>query len=61
MDDLKKKREYLKLKEEAPDRTVWRTRFGTVYEAVLRHDWRINGHDNHNMTAPQLGNRGQRG
>jgi hypothetical protein len=29
LDDLKEKRRYCKLKEEAVDRTVWRTRFGT--------------------------------
>jgi hypothetical protein len=28
LDDLKEKRGYWKLKEEALDRTVWRTRFG---------------------------------
>jgi hypothetical protein len=28
LDDLKEKRRYWKLKEEAPDRTLWRTRFG---------------------------------
>jgi hypothetical protein len=28
LDDLKEKRRYWKLKEEALDRTLWRTRFG---------------------------------
>ena len=28
LDDLKKTRRYWKLKEEAPESTVWRTRFG---------------------------------
>jgi hypothetical protein len=28
LDDLKEKRKYWKLKEEALDRTLWRTRFG---------------------------------
>jgi hypothetical protein len=28
LDDLKKKRRYWELKEEAPDRTLWRTAFG---------------------------------
>jgi len=28
LDDLKEKRGYWKLKEEALDRTLWRTRFG---------------------------------
>jgi len=59
LNDLKENRKYLKLKEEASDRTVWRTRFGTDFEAVLRHDRRMNGYDNHNVTAPQLGNRGR--
>jgi hypothetical protein len=36
LDDVKKTRGYWKLKEEAPDRTVWRTRFGTGYEPVAR-------------------------
>jgi hypothetical protein len=30
LDDVKEKRRYWKLKEEALDRTVWRTRFGPV-------------------------------
>jgi hypothetical protein len=29
LDDLKESRRYWKLKEEALDRTIWRTRFGT--------------------------------
>jgi hypothetical protein len=28
LDDLKERRGYLKFKDEAPDHTVWRTRFG---------------------------------
>jgi hypothetical protein len=36
LDDLKEKRKYWKLKEEALDRTVWRTRFGSGYGPVLR-------------------------
>ena len=36
-DDLVEKRGYWKLKEEAPDRTVWRTRFGTGCGPVVRH------------------------
>jgi len=51
----------LKPKEEASDRTVWISRFGTGYEAVLRHDRPMNGYDSHNMTAAQLGNRGEGG
>jgi hypothetical protein len=31
LDDLKKKRRYWKLKEEAQDRTLWRTQFGSGY------------------------------
>jgi hypothetical protein len=36
LDDLKEKRRYWKLKEEALDRTLWRTRFGRVYGPVVR-------------------------
>jgi hypothetical protein len=36
LDDLKEKRIYCKLKEEALDRTVWRTRFGRGYGPVVR-------------------------
>jgi len=36
LDSLKEKREYCKLKEEAPDRPQWRTRFGRGYGAVVR-------------------------
>jgi hypothetical protein len=36
LDDLKEKRRYWKLKEEAVDRTLWRTRFGRGYGAVVR-------------------------
>jgi hypothetical protein len=36
LDDLKEKRSYWKLKEEALDRTVCRTRFGRGYGPVLR-------------------------
>jgi hypothetical protein len=31
LDDLKEMRRYWKLKEEALDRTLWRTRFGRGY------------------------------
>jgi hypothetical protein len=31
LDDLKERRRYWKLKEETPDRTLWRTRFGRGY------------------------------
>jgi hypothetical protein len=36
LDDLKEKRGYWKLKEEALDRTLWRTRFGRGYWPVVR-------------------------
>jgi hypothetical protein len=36
LDDLKEKRRYWKLKEEALDRTQWRTRFGRGYAPVVR-------------------------
>ena len=36
LDNLKERREYWKLKGEALDRTVWRTRFGRDYGPVVR-------------------------
>ena len=36
LDDLKDKREYVKLKKETPYRTLWRTRFGRSYGPVVR-------------------------
>ena len=36
LDDLKEKRIYWKLKEEALERTLWRTRFGRGYRPVIR-------------------------
>jgi hypothetical protein len=36
LDDLKEKRRYWKLKEEALDRTLWRTRVGRGYGPVVR-------------------------
>jgi hypothetical protein len=36
LDDLKKKRGYWKLKDEALDRTMWRTVFGRSYGPVVR-------------------------
>jgi hypothetical protein len=36
LDDLKATKGYCKLKEEALDRTVWRTRFGRGYGPVVR-------------------------
>jgi hypothetical protein len=35
LDDLKEKRRYWKLKEEALNRTLWRTRFGRGYAPVV--------------------------
>jgi hypothetical protein len=36
LDDLKEKKRYWKFKEEALDRTLWRTRFGRGYGPVVR-------------------------
>jgi hypothetical protein len=36
LDDLKEKRRYWTLKEEALDRTLWRTHFGRGYGPVVR-------------------------
>jgi len=36
LDDLKKRRGYSHLKEEALDRTVWRVRFGRSFGPVVR-------------------------
>jgi hypothetical protein len=36
LDDLKEARRYWKLKEEAQDRTLWRTQFGIGYGPVAR-------------------------
>jgi hypothetical protein len=36
LDDVKEKRRYWKFKEEALDRTMWRTRFGRGYGPVVR-------------------------
>jgi hypothetical protein len=36
LDDLKEKRTYWRLKEEALDLTVWETRFGRGYGPVVR-------------------------
>jgi hypothetical protein len=36
LDDLEEKRRYSKLKEEALDRNLWRTRFGRGYGPVVR-------------------------
>jgi hypothetical protein len=36
LDELRETREYCKMKEEALDRTWWRTRFGRGYGPVVR-------------------------
>ena len=36
LDDLKERREYCNLKEEAVDRTMWRVRFGRGFGPVIR-------------------------
>jgi hypothetical protein len=36
LDDFKEERGYWKLKDEALDRTLWRTRFGRGYGPVVR-------------------------
>jgi hypothetical protein len=36
LDDIKEKKRYWKLKEEALDRTLWRTRFGRGYGPAVR-------------------------
>ena len=36
LENLKEETGYWKLKEDAPDRTVWRTRFGRIYGLVAR-------------------------
>jgi hypothetical protein len=36
LDDLKEKRRYWRLKEEALDRSLWRTRFVKGYRPVIR-------------------------
>jgi len=36
LDDLKERRGYSQLQEEALDRTMWRARFGRGFEPVVR-------------------------
>jgi len=38
LDDLKERRGYSHLKEEALDRTMWRNRFGGGFETVVRQN-----------------------
>ena len=47
LDDLREMRGYLKLKEEALDRTLWRTRFGKGYgPEVIQTTKRENEYNN---------------
>ena len=39
LDDLKDRRGYSHLKEEAVDRNMWRDRFGRGFEPVLRKEY----------------------
>jgi hypothetical protein len=55
LDDLKEKRGYWKLKEEALDRTVWRTRFGTCQWANRKTDYRMNEWMNERMCERNRG------
>jgi len=41
LDDLKERREYSHLKEEALDRTIWRARFGTGFGPVIRQTTKL--------------------
>jgi hypothetical protein len=38
LDDLKERRGYCHLKEEALDRTMWRNRFGGSFDPVVRQN-----------------------
>ena len=38
LDDLKDRKGYCHLKEEAPDRTMWRNRFGEGFGTVVRQN-----------------------
>jgi hypothetical protein len=42
LDDLKERRGYSHLKEEALDRTMWRARFGEGFGPVVRQTTRMN-------------------
>ena len=41
LDDLKEKRAHRKLKKEALDRSLWRTRFGRGYGPVVRQTTKL--------------------
>jgi hypothetical protein len=47
LDDLKERRGYSHLKEEALDRTVWRTRFGRGFGPVVRQTAKLMNDYNH--------------
>ena len=49
LDDLKDRRGYCQLKEEALDRTVWRNRFGRGFGPVV---WQITDDDDDGPTSP---------
>jgi hypothetical protein len=49
LDDLKEKRGYCELKEEALDRTLWRTRFRRGYGSVVRQTTECIHSSNNNM------------
>jgi hypothetical protein len=64
LDDLKEKKRYWKLQEEALDRTLWRTRFGRGYGPVGRQttEWmnlpqtacgKLNLFARHNFSKPR--------
>ena len=38
LDKLKEQRGYWRLKEKAPDRTLWRSQFGTIYGPLVRQN-----------------------
>jgi hypothetical protein len=42
LDDIKEKRRYCELKEEALDGTLWRSFFGSGYGPVVRQTCRMN-------------------
>jgi hypothetical protein len=56
LDDLKNRREYSHLKEEALDRTVWRNRFGRGFGPVVRQndEW-MNERRGHRKMSQLLG------
>ena len=57
LDDIKEKRGYWKLKEEAIDPTLWRTRFERGYGPVLRQKIWMNGRFDKNRWGYRLSRR----